>query len=375
MTWSTYEGRACLHAHGWSEDERRFLATLTAAELAERLAVLPSELVAAGAELRALQPLAGRFALAGDALCFLPLFPFSDGTGYALLVGPLSEVDRADTREVWTILRPARASEPATDVVALYPSGAELPVNQLKLYVHFSGPMSEGWAARAVRVQRARDGAPLSDVFLASTTELWDRGRQRLTLLLDPGRIKRGLVPNAEAGYPLVEGEPIVVSIDAVFRDAAGRPLRAGLARRYEVGPPLRTRVDPAAWRCDVPHAGSTDALVVTFDRPLDRALLEHSLWVHDAAGAPLAGSGAVGAEEGSWRFTPQTPWQPGNYLALVDPRLEDLAGNSLSRVFDRDLALEADAPAAPGPVALAFTCADGAEPGESPQALTRDGR
>src|SRR5205823_4946906 len=108
--------------------------------------------------------------------------------------------------------------------------------------------------------------------------------------LLDPGRIKRGLVPNQEASYPLTEGVAIVVRMDASFRDAAGRPLRAGTERRYGVGPSIRSRVDPTAWRFDSPHAGSTEPLTVTFDRPLDHALLEHSLSVHDAAGASLEG-------------------------------------------------------------------------------------
>ena len=37
--------------------------------------------------------------------------------------------------------------------------------------------------------------------------ELWDPGMQRLTLLLDPGRIKRGVGPNLEAGLALERGE------------------------------------------------------------------------------------------------------------------------------------------------------------------------
>ena len=52
------------------------------------------------------------------------------------------------------------------------------------IYVHFSSPMSEGWAARAVRVLRADNDEPLEGVFLAMEPELGDRERRRLTLLL-----------------------------------------------------------------------------------------------------------------------------------------------------------------------------------------------
>ena len=184
-----------------------------------------------------------------------------------------------------------------------------------------------------------------------------DRERRRLTLLLDPGRIKRGLVPNAEAGYPLIQGVSVIVTVDTEFRDAAGRPMTAGVERRYEIGPPVRARVNPLDWRYHCLTVGSTDSLTVEFDRPLDQALLEHTLWVHDPAGVPLNGRGTVALGERCWRFEPQPPWAEGRHLVLVDPRLEDLAGNSLIRVFDRDLTRAEDAPADARHVAIDFYC------------------
>ncbi len=216
--------------------------------------------------------------------------------------------------------------------------------------------MSEDWAARAVHVRRADNDKTLDGVFLAMEPELWDRERRRLTLLLDPGRIKRGLVPNEEAGYPLIEGVPVIVTIATDFHDAAGRPLRTGAERGYEIGPPLRARVNPADWRYHCPTAGSTDPLTVEFDRPLDHALLQHSLWVNDAAGVALLGQGSVGPGERCWRFAPQSPWEEGQHQVTVDPRLEDLAGNSLIRVFDRDLMRAEDAPIDAERVAIDFT-------------------
>lgn len=331
---------------------------LTAAKLSRRLAVLPSELVEAGVDFRTIQPLAGRFEIGQDAICFVPRFPFMDGLSYSLLIDAALEERPIDCLEVWTIHRPAPEGKPTTGVIAIYPSTDELPVNQLKLYVHFSSPMSEGWAARAVHVRRADNYEPIDGVFLAMEPELWDRERRRLTLLLDPGRIKRGLVPNAEAGYPLIEGVPVIVTIDTEFRDAAGRPLRSGVEQRYEISPPVRARVNPTDWRFHCPTVGCMDLLTVEFARPLDQALLEHSLWVHDAAGEALAGEGSVGPGERSWRFEPRSPWVKGRHLVIVDPRLEDLAGNSLIRVFDRDLTQAEDAPADARPVAVEFTCA-----------------
>jgi hypothetical protein len=201
-----------------------------------------------------------------------------------------------------------------------------------------------------VSVRRASDGQPVDGVFLPMDPELWDPRRTRVTMLLDPGRIKRGLAPHAEAGYPLREGESVVVSVDAGWKDAAGVPLRASAERRYEVGPPQRARIDPSAWRLEAPPAGSAGPLVVGFDRALDGALLEHCLRV---TGVP--GEAAIGPEERSWSFIPDEPWSPGEQTLEIDTRLEDLAGNSVAHVFDRDLSRPEDDPRAGGTVRLGF--------------------
>ncbi len=222
LTWSEHQGRICLRVRGWTGAELRELGGLPSAELGRRLAVLPSELIDGVADVRPLQSVAGRFEIDQDAIVFVPRFPWLDGMSYTLIVDSARKGGRVDNGEVWAIQRPAPQRQATTGVVAIYPSSAELPVNQLKLYVHFSSPMSEGWAARAIHVRRADDGEPLHGVFLAAEPELWDRERRRLTLLLDPARIKRGLVPHEEAGYPLIEGVPITVMVCAEFRDAAG---------------------------------------------------------------------------------------------------------------------------------------------------------
>jgi len=360
LTWSERQGRSCLRVRGWTGQELEELGRLAAADLNRRLAVLPSEVVEAGVNLQAIQSVAGSFALDQDAICFIPRFPFLDGMGYSLLVDLAPVVPGVDGPEVWTIRRPAPEGKPTAEIVAIYPSVDELPVNQLKLYLHFSRPMSEGWAARSVQVRRADNDEPLEGVFLGEP-ELWDGERRRLTILFDPGRIKRGLLPNEESGYPLIEGVPIIISIDAKFRDAAGRSLRSGAERRYDIGPLLRVRVNPVDWRYHCPTVGSTDPLIVEFDRPLDHALLEHSLWVNDAAGMTLTGRGSTGSGERAWRFEPESPWEQDRHQVMVDPRLEDLAGNSLIRVFDRDLTRAEDAPADGRQVAIDFTCAPAA--------------
>lgn len=310
------------------------------------MSVVPRELVGRAGDW---QPVAGSFDEQDGTVWFVPRFPLVPGLLYSLLI---------DGVEAACIEVPAPASTPSTDVVAIHPTAEEVPLNLLRIYVSFSAPMSEGYAARAVAVRRPDTGEPLDGVFLQMEPELWDSSRQRLTVLLDPGRIKRGLVPHAEAGYPLTEGVPVAVSVDPSFRDAAGTPLRAPAERRYRVGPAIRARVDPLAWRLTAPGAGSADALVVAFEHALDRALLRRCLMVLDAAMAPVRG--AASTEEGDrvWRFQPASRWQAGRYTLLVDARLEDVAGNSVRRVFDRDLDLPEHTPIDADSVEVPFTIA-----------------
>ena len=89
-------------------------------------------------------------------------------------------------------------------------------------------------------------------------------------------------------------------------------------------------------WRVTAPHAGTNDALVVRFPKPLDYALLQHSLTVTGPAGA-MPGSVAVASHETEWRFTPLPAWTAGAWRIIVQTTLEDLAGNHIGRPFDVD--------------------------------------
>jgi hypothetical protein len=198
--------------------------------------------------------------------------------------------------------------------------------------------MSEGDAAAHVRLVDDR-GDTLPHALLPVEYELWDADHRRLTVLLDPARIKRGLVGHVEAGYPLRTGHAIRLVVDQAFRDARGAPLRAGAEHRYEVGEDLRGQVRPSQWALTVPEAGTTDPLVVAFDRPLDHGLLRRCLRVLGPDG--VRGEAATWTDGLEWRLTPAGAWQPGQHVLDVHPILEDVAGNSVTRVFDHDLADE----------------------------------
>ncbi len=348
VAWSSVGGTDCLRLTGASA-----LGGLPEPELARRVRVYPTEAVATQIPMQAI---AGSYVRDGDDLCFVPRFAFVEGVSYTALVhrpdAPAFDLEDFDQL---TLTRERDDHAPTTRVSGIFPSSREVPRNLLRVYVHFSAPMSEGCVDAHVHAVDGASGEPLAGAFLPMEPELWDRSRSRVTILFDPARIKRGLAPHREAGYPLREGASVEVVVDDGFLDADGRPLVASAARRYEVVADERTRVDPSGWQVEPVAAGTRSPLVVQFDRPLDHALLQHCLRVSAADGVTLSGTAGVGEDERSWSFTPDEPWAMAPHTLVVDPMLEDVAGNSVRRVFDRDLGDDTQSPVAIERAAVEF--------------------
>jgi hypothetical protein len=289
--------------------------------------------------------MAGRMVPDGRDLCFLPRFAFLDGTAYEVSKDGISAV---------TLLRTDPPVRSTTEVLSIYPSAQDVPRNLLRVYIVFSEPMSEGYAVTHLQLLD-ESGHSLSGALLSTSYELWDGDHRRLTALLDPARIKRGLVPHQQAGYPIRLGQSFRLVVGEGFRNARGASLRAGAARRYGVGHDERRRVDPADWTLRAPRRDSFDALEATFDRPLDYGLLTRCLRVHGPNGRHVGGAVELGPAERSWRFTPSEPWCAGRHELVIDDILEDVAGNSVRRVFDRDQTRSSDAVREKGPFMIGY--------------------
>jgi hypothetical protein len=270
-------------------------------------------------------PMLGRVEVRDGGLVFHPRFPLVPGLPYRVLVN----------EAVTTITLP-KAAIATTHVAQIYPTADELPANQLKFYLDFSAPMSVGDVYRHIHLLDDA-GHEVQRAFLQTAHELWDERRRRFTLILDPGRIKRGLRANVEAGAPLREGERYRLVIDAAWPDGDGNPLRAPFEKTFRVVAADRERPDHRRWRVTAPAAGTSGPLRITTNEPLDRALLEEMLVVRDQQGSDIEGDVEIAAAETEWIFRPRQPWRAGAYAVHVDTRIEDRAGNNLQRLFDED--------------------------------------
>jgi hypothetical protein len=287
---------------------------------------------------------------------FTPQFPLRPGVVYQASFRPPARRD-IDSPAHYTLeikLPPAPLTEP-TRVTTIYPSANTLPENQLRFYVHFSAPMAAGNAYEHVKLLKA-NGEVVGRAFLEIGEELWDGSGQRLTLLFDPGRVKKGLSPRAQFGPVLEAGQSYRLVIDKAWRDANGQSLAASFEKAFTAGPAVETAVDFKQWRIAPPPANTRDALVILFPRSLDRALLMRMITVADASGKEVAGQIALADDERRWEFSPIQPWVGGQFSLVVDTALEDSTGNNLARPFEVDVFDRVDEKPGPELVRIPFT-------------------
>ncbi len=270
----------------------------------------------------------GEYTENGGVITFTPRFPPSPGvTLHVTFSPPNGPVVEGAFGEA------AKAIAATTKVAQLYPTSDAWPENTLKMYLEFSAPMSVGEAYDHIRVVDAQ-GRAIIDPFVEIEQELWDASGKRLTILFDPGRIKRGLVDNRESGPPLMAGRPVTIEVDPSWRDANGSSLAEGFSKAIKVTPAVREMVHVKHWRIDPPKSADGE-LVVTFDRPMDHALAQRAISV-TKDGSRVAGEISIAENGTEWRFKPAA-WAPGGYYLAVDGVLEDLAGNRPGKMFDID--------------------------------------
>jgi len=269
---------------------------------------------------------------------FQPQFPLLPRLTYRASFSPFQLPGGTPAPIVTSTFKlPARPPGPPTVVRQIHPSADILPENLLKFYLHFSAPMSGGHIYDHIHL-RDQTGRAVDLPFLEIDEELWDPAMTRLTLFIDPGRIKREVKPLEDVGPALEKGKRYTLTIDTNWLDADARPLQAAFTKAFQVGPAWRTPIDVAQWKLAAPAAGSKDALSVRFPVPLDHALAQRLMWVVRGSGERVAGTIALADEERQWTFVPAQAWSGGAHRVAVQNNIEDLAGNNIGKAFEVDL-------------------------------------
>lgn len=270
----------------------------------------------------------GNYEMTGEMLTFTPLFDFQPNINYLAVF---------NKEHFWHFNINPSQNIPVPEVLQLYPSADTLPANLLKIYLHFTNSMTQGNCYRYIHLLNDQ-GDTLRGVFLELHPELWDRDGKRLTLWFDPGRVKRELAPNRSFGSPLEPAKSYEIRISRLWRDINGNQLRTPFSKRFFVRSADRQRPNIQNWLVFSPKPFTLDPLIIKFGEPLDAALSHRAILIYGENQQKIAGRPILKQGETEYWFYPASHWLPGPYQVKVASILEDLAGNNLNRLFDRDL-------------------------------------
>ena len=276
----------------------------------------------------------GQHKRVGDYLLFKPYFPFESGMTYIV------KIKNANSASIYSYQSFQIGKEKTVEeakVVSIYPSARQLPENLLRFYLYFNTPMKKGQALKHIQLTDA-EGNIDNHAFMEFKQELWSADDKRLTILFDPGRIKRGVSTNKLRGPALLKGERYKLIISGTWQDVYGQELSVTTTKKIEVVNAYRHHIKVNEWGIGKPKENSHDALTIHFDRIIDHALIQSMVQLEDGEKKRIAGYWEILEKEQLIQFIPETKWKKGKYRIVIDSRLEDVAGNNLQNLLDHNI-------------------------------------
>lgn len=281
-----------------------------------------------------LPSMAGRYENTKEGVRFTPRFPFEGGLTYEAKVSP--RVSPGESREIR--FRLPKSSKSTPRVEAILPLADKLPENILRFYIQFSEPMTEGESLQHVRLWDDTSGEELTAVFFDHVHELWSSDRRQITLLVDPGRVKTGLVANQKLGRAFQRDHVYRLVVESSWPDMRGTHLGGRYEKRFRSIAADNKEVDASKWSVGVVDArehshGGRPKLLVNFRKDVDHVSVRNYLSIRDPDGHEVTGRWDL--EECVASFRPDTPWSFGTHQLVANARFEDVVGNNLNGSFD----------------------------------------
>ena len=280
--------------------------------------------------------IAGRYEVEGRKISFKPLFDFVQGQAY-LVKYKVQSNNRSFTTVSFQLASPAVDSEQV--VTSIYPQGNVLPENTLRFYIEFSQPMKPHVASNYIKLLNEQDKEDAA-AFMNFKQELWSEERRRLTLLMDPGRIKRAVATNLKLGPALEAGKQYRLVVKQGWLTADGTAASKDYVKTFKVSSALRSLPSMSNWQFVRPRVHSRDPLLIHFDRVFDFQQLHKAIAVIDGSGQLVAGKVSIINGGHQWRFIPQEEWQENSITVVVDATLEDVAGNNFIDLLDHKVGI-----------------------------------
>lgn len=275
----------------------------------------------------------GQFTVAENNLIFKPYFPFEGGLPYVVKLN-------SDIKEKPTFI-PFQIGEKETvnqaKVLSIFPTSDLLPENVLRFYIYFQTPMKQEEALQHIKLLD-KNGKVDNHAFMKFKEELWSSDGKRLTILFDPGRIKRGVSTNVVQGPALESGRNYQLFISGEWQDVYGHTLLDDKIKALTIIKGYRDKIEVSEWILDKPKYNTLNKLTIEFDRIIDHALMQTMMQLRDEEQTLISGYWEILENEKSVQFIPSKKWKIGNYILRFDARLEDIAGNNLQNLLDHNI-------------------------------------
>jgi hypothetical protein len=227
--------------------------------------------------------------------------------------------------------------------IRISPQAKVLPANTLRFYIHFPRPGEAHFERDQLCLLDDKEQV-VRDPFLVLSQELWSPDGRRLTVLMEPGRIKRGLGTDLAHKPALLAGRTYSLSVTALGQTAR---------HTFRVGDPVLEAIEETRWRLVVPTLGSRNPLVVHFDRVMDAVVCEDEIGVQSASGDVVQTSVTLAPDGTTAQIIPSHPWSALAHHLIASVRLEDVCGNRLGEALDHDLSTGGR----PRAGTISFTC------------------
>lgn len=314
----------------------------------------------ADADAPASAPMLGSYEMREESLHFTPTVPLAPDSMYRITF---------DCRQPNAAVLVTHHRTPGIDAAKTPPTVSQIlpeidvvPANHLKFYIHFSHKMTQGSIFDSIELVDEEEGM-VRGAF--REVELWDHDGDVLTVWLHPGRQKTGVNLNENEGPVLKEGHRYVLRILPSCTSTDGLTLQEAAELRFAAGPPDHTCPDPKKWKMNASTLELDEALdagtlgniwltrkewedlnirAFSSERPDGRQLSFFKPLV-DSSSAHMVGT--------TTKFFNTEPLTAGQYTLYVRTDLEDLAGNTIARPFERDL--ESTAQPAPEVIRIPF--------------------
>lgn len=212
--------------------------------------------------------------------------------------------------------------------IHIYPEAKVLPANTLRFYIQFPTPGEAHFDRDQLRLLNEKD-QEVRDAFLVLSQELWSLDGHRLTVLMEPGRIKRGIGEDPDHDPALVVGQTYSLVITALGQTAR---------YSFRVGDPVLEEIQETSWRLTPPVVGSLEPAIVHFDRVMDAALCEDEIAVLTSSGEVVETCVSLAPEGIMAQLVPSRPWRAEAHRVVMSEWLEDVCGNRLGEALDHAL-------------------------------------